>query len=431
MGDPFNMFIQTHYVELLCVVPGVMLLVGVASAIGIDPYLRKRQKRSMLVICLLELALMAQNYLDYLLCVGTPNIGLRIVDSIIGYSIRPIILLLFLRVAHPERSYKWEWGLVWANAAIYMTALFSDICFTINAKNHYEGGFLLLSQSCLIISLFLLSELVYQTIRDNNSTTRKYAWFPLFVAFIIVLALFADGHIGYIDQPVSFLTIAIVISCALYYFWLHLQFVREHEAALADEQRFQIMMTQIQPNFLYNTLSTIRSLCLESPGIAARTIEQFSKYLRQNLETLNQSGLITFAKELDHTRIYTEIEKLISPFIQVKYDIEDENFMLPALTVQPLVENAIRHGVRAKGDEGMIIIRSAVTPGGHVVTISDNGPGFNPNAVASRRGTHIGIENVRERIERQCGGTLTVKSAPGKGTTVTIFIPDDAGASVE
>ena len=129
------------------------------------------------------------------------------------------------------------------------------------------------------------------------------------------------------QQPVSFLTISIVISSALYYIWLHFQFVRAHEKDLAAEQRIQIMMSQIQPHFLYNTLATIRSLCLKSPETAAQTIDKFSRYLRQNLDTLSQSGLIPFRQELEHVKIYTEIEMLMFPYIHIRYDIEDDRFM--------------------------------------------------------------------------------------------------------
>jgi len=421
-------FVQTRYVEILSVAPCVLLLAGVTFAVVVDPYLHKRRKRIMLIICVLVFSLIAQNFLDNLLTSGNPIVGLRIANSIYGYCIRPVILLLFLYIVCPERRYRWEWVLVGANAAIYLTALFSDICFTIDAQNRYQGGLPWLSSSCLIVSLVLLIELVCLTIRTHRSSAPKEIWIPLFVAAIILLALLADSHVGDVPQPESFLTIAIVIACALYYFWLHLQFVREHERALEAEQRIQIMMSQIQPHFLYNTLATIRSLCLKSPETAARTIEQFSRYLRQNLDTLGRSDLIPFEKELDHTRIYAEIEMQMFPYIHVEFDIADDGFMLPALTVQPLVENAIRHGVRARED-GRILVRASAVPGGHEVVISDNGLGFNPDAVSAEQGSHIGIKNVRERIEKQCKGTLTVESAPGEGTVATLFIPDGVGAA--
>ena len=283
--------------------------------------------------------------------------------------------------------------------------------------------------SCLIASLILLGVLVFSTFRAYHPSRRKESWIPFFSVVILLLALLLDGSVADTPQPVSFLTISIVMSSVLYYIWLHFQFVRAHENALAAEQRIQIMMTQIQPHFLYNTLATIRSLCLRSPETAAQTIDKFSRYLRQNLDTLNQAELIPFSQELDHVRIYAEIEMLMFPYIHIHYDIGDDCFMLPPLTVQPLVENAIRHGVRAR-EVGRIDIAVRKEENGHIITIVDNGLGFDPAAIDAADGGHIGIRNVRERLERQCGGTLTVKSRPGEGTTVSVFVPVPADKPV-
>jgi sensor histidine kinase YesM len=137
---------------------------------------------------------------------------------------------------------------------------------------------------------------------------------------------------------------------------------------------------------------------------------------------LNHSGLIPFRQELEHVRIYTEIEMLMFPYIQIRYDIEDDCFSLPMLTVQPLVENAIRHGVRARS-VGQIDITVRKNETGHTITIADNGLGFDPSAIDTADEKHIGIRNVRERLEKQCGGSLHVESRQGEGTVVTLFIP--------
>ena len=238
--------------------------------------------------------------------------------------------------------------MIGVNALIYMTALFTDICFTIDAENHYHSGLLLLNNSCLIVSLALLGMLMYLTFRSFHPQRLSETLLPAFAVFLILLALFLDANVVYTPQPVSFLTIAIVISFVLYYNWLHIRFVEEYERALAAEQRVQIMMTQIQPHFVYNTLATIRSLCLRSPETAALAIERFSRYLRLNLDVPNLPDLIPFQQEMEHARIYLEIEILMFPYIHVQYEIADEDFLVPVLTVQPLVENAVRHGVRGR-----------------------------------------------------------------------------------
>jgi len=422
MHEALYRFIHARYTEILAVLPVTLLLIGLFIAVGSDAYLQKRHKRTMLLICTLVFSLIAQNLMDHLLTIGEPMIMLRRVVDIYGYSIRPVILLLFLSIISRNKPRKAYWALVGINAGIYLTALFTDICFTIDANNMFQGGYPVLKDSCLITSLILLGVLVWSTFRDYHPYKRKEGWIPAFSAFILLLALLLDSSVHDTRQPVSFLTIFIVISSALYYIWLHFQFVQAHENALAAEQRIQIMMTQIQPHFLYNTLATIRSLCVRSPQTAAQTIDKFSKYLRQNLDALNQTKLIPFSQELEHVRIYTEIEMLMFPYIHIHYDVEDDCFMLPPLTVQPLVENAIRHGVRGR-EAGEIDITVRKEENGHVVVIADNGLGFDPATVDTAEGKHIGIQNVRERLEKQCGGTLILESRLGEGTRVTVFVP--------
>ena len=156
--------------------------------------------------------------------------------------------------------------------------------------------------------------------------------------------------------------------------------------------------------------------------LGERTLEQFSSYLRQNLEYLTETELISVEKELEHTHIYTDIEKLRFPNIQVQYEIEDTDIKIPPLTIQPLVENAIRHGVRGK--QGGVVTVSTVREGNvHRITIKDNGVGFDQNKLTDREGTHIGMQSVRERVEQMCGGTMTVSSEILMGTEVTLLIP--------
>ena len=422
MKEAVFQFLHIHYTEVLSAGPMLLLLVGLLIALGIDDYIQKQQKKTMLIVCALVFSLIGQNYLDHLLTVGKPDVVLRRVVDIYGYAIRPAILLMFLYTICPKKPGRVYWILIALNAGIHLTALFTDICFTIDGNNQFQGGWPVLRNSCLITSLGLLGQLVYFTFRDGHPSQRREGWIPVFSVLILLLAFMLDACVGDTPQPVSFLTIAIVISSVMYYIWLHFQFVRAHENALAAEQRIQIMMTQIQPHFLYNTLATIRSLCLRSPELAAQTIDRFSRYLRQNLDALDQKELIPFSQELEHVKIYTEIEMLMFPYIHIRYDIGDDCFMLPPLTVQPLVENAIRHGVRAR-EVGRIDITVKKLDNGHAIVIEDNGLGFDPASIDAAEGKHIGIRNVRERLEKQCGGTLTLESRQGEGTTVTIFIP--------
>ena len=247
---------------------------------------------------------------------------------------------------------------------------------------------------------------------------------------MIVISVLLDSFlVPVFNSPVSFLTIAVVCCSLFYYIWLHLQFVREHEQALQTEQRIQIMMTQIQPHFLYNTLTTIQSLCRTDPEKAFVVTERFGAYLRQNINSLSQPDLIPLEKELEHTRIYAEIEMVRFPQIRMEYDLQDVAFRVPALTIQPLVENAIRHGVRIRKN-GIISIATRRGDSFHKIVISDNGKGFDVQTAEQADETHLGIRNVRERIEKMCGGTMEIDSRIDEGTRITILIPEQSEREV-
>ena len=132
--------------------------------------------------------------------------------------------------------------------------------------------------------------------------------------------------------------------------------------------------------------------------------------------------MIPFAKELEHTQVYAQIEMIRFPSIEIKYDIQDEDFELPALTIQPLVENAIRHGVRIR-EHGIIEIETREKRYGHKIVIRDNGKGFDVNAPLSEERSHIGLNNVKDRIESMCHGEMEIESKIDKGTTITIKLP--------
>ncbi len=199
------------------------------------------------------------------------------------------------------------------------------------------------------------------------------------------------------------------------------QTVKRQEQELMDA-RVSVMLSQIQPHFLYNSLTAIAEACEDSPK-AQGAILDFSAYLRNNLESVKSQKLIPFAKELAHIETYLKLEKLrFENQLNLVYDIAAKAFLLPALTVQPLVENAVKHGVGKKKGGGTVTIATAQTDAAFVITISDDGVGFDVNEQEADGGNHTGIKNISQRLEAQCGGTLAITSAKGVGTTATITI---------
>ena len=402
--------------------PMLFLLLGLGFIVVIDPYIQQKQRRIMLLIIVLCLSLIVQNLWENDLFVSRSHLALKNLLSAYGYSVRPVFLVLFLSIVWPEGK-KWPaWTLAGINAVLYFSSPFTKLCFEIRASD-FAALWGPLWFSCILVSGVLLLQLLALTIIRFRETQKLEQLIPVSVALVIVASVILDMHVGMVPQPVAFLTMAIVIGSVFYYIWLHLQFVRQHENDLMASQRIQIMMTQIQPHFLFNALNTIRALYAKNPPLADQTLEDFSTYLRQNLESLNSPQLIPFDRELEHTRLYAEIEMLRFPDARVEYRIEDDQCEIPALTIQPLVENAIRHGIRYRKD-GLVTISARRDSGWHQITIQDNGVGFDTKKQASAGGSHVGLRNVKDRIEQMCGGTMVLRSEIGKGTSITLRIPD-------
>jgi len=198
---------------------------------------------------------------------------------------------------------------------------------------------------------------------------------------------------------------------------------RELENELMRSQ-IGVMVSQIQPHFMYNALSTIRALVSKDPDEARKAIDFFTKYIRANMDSLSEKECIPFKKEMEHVESYLYIEKLrFGDKLKVDYDIEAEAFGIPAMTIQTLAENSVKHGLLAKEEGGTLLIKSRETANCFEVQIIDDGVGFDTNARQDASRSHVGIENSRKRLAAMCGGTLSIGSKLGVGTTITITIP--------
>ena len=423
----FNLELDQHSTyTLTAMLPLVLQVGGLAFAISVDAYFGKKQKRFFMVSLLLVLALIVQNYLENRIAAGsTPQDSLRTVLAICGYILRPTILMLLFYLVEPEGRFWYFWALVGINAALHLTALFSPLVFYME-DNHYHGG--PLSGACLIVSLILLAGLVWVSLRKSRQTRGKEIWIPIAIVPIILISIWLDKGVGASEQPVTFLTVAIVGCCLLYYLWPHLQAAQEAVRREREPQRMQLMLSQLTPHFLYNTLDPTEALCLTDPKAANEATAKFSQYLRSNLAGIGEDKTVPFQKELAHAQLYLDLEKIrFEEDLQVVYRIGCTDFFLPPLTLEPLVENAVRHGVRMRPDgKGTVEISTGELPDFYEITVQDNGPGFDPGIKPADGRPHIGIENVRQRLE-SCGGSLTISSKLGTGTTASIRVPREQG----
>lgn len=243
-----------------------------------------------------------------------------------------------------------------------------------------------------------------------------------------IVAFFLRGNsAGLIFSLLAVLLAVILLGTRLISRYTEQERLSAEKDRLLAETRMDNLMGQIQPHFIYNTLGAIEYYCREDPEIAAGLIHDFSLYLRGNFGELGNRNPIPLSHELDHTRYYVNIEKVRFPDITVRFDIRAADFRVPALSVQPLVENAIKHGLMKLERGGEVTVTAWEDAEHYHVAVEDNGPGFDP-AEAERKGGSVGLRNIRSRLEVMCGGTLSVESAPGRGTRAEITIPKNAPA---
>ena len=194
-----------------------------------------------------------------------------------------------------------------------------------------------------------------------------------------------------------------------------------------------IVQSQIKPHFLYNSLTAIAQLCEKDPKGAKKATIAFAEYLRTNMKALDGCKIVPFEEELTHIKTYLLLEQMrFGEDLKVVMDIETMDFCLPALSIQPLVENAVKWGVGQKEDGGTVTLAVHTVQEAHnespviQIQVMDDGVGMEVGAVRQDGRTHLGMENVRKRLTEVCGASMQVKSTVGEGTVVTVTIPRES-----
>lgn len=279
----------------------------------------------------------------------------------------------------------------------------------------------------ILLDLFCLISLSVATLLSKLSRTRKLSF--ICCIFSPVLFSMLSLNLDILNKYVSvwgLATVVFMMPVCLMFFNVNDELEKDNLRYEKEQVQLQVsaMISQIQPHFLYNSLAVIEALCEEDPGLAARAISEFSEYLRENIDFADKSEPVSFSEELNHIKTYVWLEKLRFPNkLNIEFDINCTSFLVPALSVQPMVENAIKHGVCKKKDGGTVRIGSFETGEHYIVSIADDGTGFDAAVHEDNGRKHLGIENSRYRIREMVGGSLTIESTPGKGTKVTIRIP--------
>jgi sensor histidine kinase YesM len=257
---------------------------------------------------------------------------------------------------------------------------------------------------------------------------RKISFCSLAVAAFLDLALFyvtgKSDHL--VVTPLAYLVIVAVYSVRLLTKYLNQQMLLKDRENQLLQSRTTVALGQIRSHFIFNLLNAISGMCKSNPAKADETIVCFSRYLRANIDILQSDKLMPFYQILETLEDYIVLEQVrFGDRIAFEADIEEDDFLMPPLVLQPIVENAIKHGLTAKVEGGTIWLSTRSDSNWVYITVTDDGVGFQQHEL-HKKGS-VGLQNVRFRLKHMVDGNITIESTPGLGTSVQIMIPRKEG----
>ena len=342
-------------------------------------------------------------------------------ESLFSSMLMPMMTLYLLRCSGERRkrtplfaSMVTLW-LVYA-ALLVFTQFTTDI-YSISPDNVYQRGpwyFVLLVPPAAMMGLNFVS-LVFR--RKNLSRRQRMAFdFYLLVPLCCMLVQMASYGLLMIVIGTSMSVVILFVFILLDQVDRSIRQQQENAA-----QQASITVLQMRPHFIYNTLMSIYYLCRQDPEKAQQVILDFSSYLRQNFTAIAKEDTIPFTEEVEHTRAYLAVEQArFRDQLLVEFDTSFTDFRVPPLTLQPVVENAVKHGLDPELEPLFISVASREKDGYAEIIVDDSGPGYKPTDDDS---PHIALANIRERLKMMCRGELAISNRDCGGTVVTIRIP--------
>ncbi len=309
-------------------------------------------------------------------------------------------------------------------------SLFTDIFYYVTPDIQYHRGPWYALQLVPITAIALLNplEVVLCRKRFSRSDYRNFLIATVPIAVTLLLQMFIEVYpIMDVSIVFSALTMySLTLSDQVEQDLKHQREIARQQQEIAN-QRASIMVLQMRPHFIYNTMTSIYSLCNQDPKQARQVIRDFTVYLRKNFTAIASAEPVPFSSELEHARAYLAVEQAqYEDSLFVDYDTPHIRFRVPPLTLQPIVENAVKHGRDPYAGAFHISILTRKTDSGSEVVVSDDGRGFDPTGANE---PHIALKNIQQRLEIMCGGGLKITPGDSGGTVVTVTIPDNTQES--
>ena len=320
--------------------------------------------------------------------------------------VAPLFALYFIETEREEGK-KWD-GKFWFtfNSLI---AFFVIIQTGYNMNGFFTWLLFIVQYVIVIVMLLISSKDIIASLGFIIGTV-----FPIAAAFV-----------GMVDERVRCMNIGLVLMLfvVLFIYQADVERALFTKEAELSESKVSLLVDQIHPHFIYNSLQQIALLCDEDAGAVKPAILNFSAYLRRNLESLTNVEMIPFEKEMEHVDMFIELARISqSRYFEVIKSFEITDFYVPAITVQPIVENAIKYGIGMSTDGNRIVIETKEENGYIVISVTDDGHGIRTELPTQKEHRSVGTKNVMTRLKIMCDGTLTV-NRNSDGTEAVIKIP--------
>ena len=402
----------------------VMMALGIAFS-AFMPALDRWSKRyfvilfSLLLLCTVACFLALIFWDDPAMAVGARIVYL-FEDLFISTPIfMPTLFLLHCCGERVKNSLLFR--IVTALQSVYIILLiiiqFTDVFYYVTPDNRFFRGPLWALWMAPLVLIMIFN--ITGVIRRRRKLSKKY-----YIALLVYLLPMTVAIFVHMFIPVEVLVIFGMTLFALIMFGLILSDNMEQYARQQREiahQRAGIMVLQMRPHFIYNTMTGIYYLCDQDPQKAKQVTLDFTTYLRKNFAAIASEDTIPFTAELEHTRAYLAVEQAqFEDSLFVSFDTPHTLFRLPPLTLQPIVENAVKHGMKSSSDPIHISVVTRQTDTASEIIVSDDGTGFD---LVNDNEPHIALNNIRQRLWMMCKGELEIAPREGGGTSVKVTIP--------
>ena len=419
---------MTEWGDIVVYTLGGALLMMMAAGIALSaflPALDRWSKRYFITLFSLLLLYVIAMFVDTIIYKDPKMAAVEKVIYITEYlffsvlTLMPILLLLHRCSESIKNSVLFRTVVaLWIIFLLIMVfAQFTDfIYYTEENNRYYRGpGYVLLLIPLIVIMILNIAAVF----RRHKKLSKKY-----FIGLLVYLFTMAVAVVMHMLIAVDMMVVFGIALCALTMFGFIIsdnmeQYMRQQREIA--HQRSSVMVLQMRPHFIYNTMMGIYYLCDQDPAKAKQVTLDFTSYLRKNFTAIASEEMIPFNDELEHTRAYLAVEQAqFEDSLFVSFDTPHTMFRVPPLTLQPIVENAVKHGMNESCDPIHISVVTRQTDLSSEIIVNDDGPGFKPTDDDE---PHIALNNIRQRLELMCGGTLEVAPREGGGTSVKVTIP--------